>query len=111
MNKTIEGNTAVRLLAPAVPGLAATPIGSWAARASCADTGPAVFFPPHGDPAAQARQICARCPVRSDCLTYALDADERYGIWGGLDPDERRRLRRKLRTDPPQTPPGTRGAA
>lgn len=40
---------------------------------------------------ALARQLCGWCPVRDDCLTHALTYPERYGIWGGLDPDERRR--------------------
>jgi hypothetical protein len=40
-----------------------------------------------------ARQICARCPVRDACLAHALDNDERDGMWGGLDPEERRRRR------------------
>ena len=110
-DKTTAGNTAVRLLAPAVPGLAAALIGPWAARARCADIDPEIFFPPHDDPATEARQICARCPVRDECLAYALDADERYGIWGGLDPDERRNLRRRLRSRKPDPVADGMGAA
>ena len=110
-DKTTEGNTAVRLLAPAIPGLAEALIGPWTAQASCAKTDPEVFFPSHGDPAIEARQICARCPVRDDCLAYALDADESYGIWGGLDPDERRNLRRRQRHQAPAAMPGRKGAA
>jgi WhiB family transcriptional regulator, redox-sensing transcriptional regulator len=106
-----EGNTAVRLPAPALPGLAAALIGSWAVRASCAQTDPEIFFPPHGDPATEARQICACCPVRDDCLAYALDAAERFGIWGGLDPDERRNLYRRLRPQKPGAIPCSEGAA
>jgi WhiB family redox-sensing transcriptional regulator len=109
--KPTEGNTAIRLLGPSVSGLAEALVGAWAARASCTDTGPGIFFPPHGDPATEARQICARCPVRDDCLAYALDADERYGIWGGLDPDERRSLRRRQHSRKSGTAPGRRGAA
>jgi WhiB family redox-sensing transcriptional regulator len=109
--KTTEGNTAVRLLAPAALEVAEALIGPWTARASCTETDPGIFFPPHGDPATEARQICARCPVRDDCLAYALDADERYGIWGGLDPDERRSLRRRQHSRKSGTAPGRRGAA
>lgn len=38
---------------------------------------------------ATAKQVCAGCPVRDACLQQALDNDERYGIWGGLTPQER----------------------
>jgi WhiB family redox-sensing transcriptional regulator len=41
----------------------------------------------------RAKQVCAGCPVRQRCLDHAVATDERYGIWGGLDQDERRMLR------------------
>lgn len=46
------------------------------------------------DPATvgQARAACEGCPVRAECLAYALAADERTGVWGGVD--ETRRARR-----------------
>lgn len=68
--------------------------GSWSERAICAGEDPALFFPPHGDPGTRARQVCANCPVRPDCLEHAIDADE-FGIWGGLDQDQRRNLLRE----------------
>lgn len=40
----------------------------------------------------QAKRICATCPVASECLDHALVVGERYGIWGGLTPDERNDL-------------------
>lgn len=43
---------------------------------------------------AEAKRICGLCPVRDECLTWALDHNEPEGIWGGLDPKERKRLRR-----------------
>lgn len=36
-----------------------------------------------------AKEICGRCPVVAQCREYAIDAEEPYGIWGGLAPDER----------------------
>lgn len=36
-----------------------------------------------------AKSICSMCNVRVECLNYALDNDEKYGLWGGLSEDER----------------------
>ena len=77
--------------APATPSL-----GEWHGRGLCAGDDPDVFFPSRGDPGTRARQTCAACAVRDDCLGYAIDADE-FGIWGGLDQDERRNLKRRQR--------------
>jgi Transcription factor WhiB len=45
----------------------------------------------------EARQICSLCPVKTACLNYAMDNKERYGMWGGLTPIERRRIERTAR--------------
>lgn len=68
---------------------------SWQERALCAQTDPETFFPEKGGSTRQAKQICSGCEVRGDCLKYALDNDERFGIWGGLSERERRRLTRR----------------
>ena len=39
------------------------------------------------------KKLCARCPVRKQCLEYALANPDLQGIWGGLGPAERNRLR------------------
>lgn len=44
-----------------------------------------------------ARPYCETCPVRDKCLEHALENKERYGMWGGLIPIERRRIERKAR--------------
>jgi len=99
MKHETDSLIAVRQLSKTPPDLAIVAIGPWAARARCADADPELFFPPGDGPATEARQICSQCPVRDDCLTYALDAGEQYGIWGGLDPTERRNLRRRHRSN------------
>lgn len=43
-----------------------------------------------------ARQLCARCPVNTTCLTHALITGERYGVWGGTSGRQRSKLRRRL---------------
>lgn len=65
----------------------------WRGSALCAQVDTEIFFLDKGDPPAPAKRICAACPVRVDCLTEALDRNEPYGIWGGLAPRERQRLR------------------
>jgi hypothetical protein len=37
-----------------------------------------------------AKFICAGCPIKQECLDYAMAAQEEYGIWGGLTADERK---------------------
>ena len=67
--------------------------GGWAERGLCAQTDPEAFFPEKGGSTREAKRVCAGCPVRLQCLEYALGNDERFGIWGGLSERERRRLR------------------
>lgn len=78
----------------------------WRARAACRGTDPDLFFPVRpggrgGGPARLAHEhaisICRRCPVTHDCLAYALDTDERHGVWGGTTPQDRAALRRLTR--------------
>jgi hypothetical protein len=42
-----------------------------------------------------AKAVCRACPVRDDCLEYALTNAEPWGVWGGLSADERRVERRR----------------
>ncbi|MCA1188706.1 MULTISPECIES: WhiB family transcriptional regulator [Saccharopolyspora] len=71
------------------------PEQEWQERALCAQTDPEAFFPEKGGSTREAKRICAGCEVRSECLEYALEHDERFGIWGGLSERERRRLKRR----------------
>jgi WhiB family redox-sensing transcriptional regulator len=67
---------------------------SWQTDALCAQTDPEAFFPEKGGSTRDAKRICTSCEVKAQCLEYALQNDERFGIWGGLSERERRRLRR-----------------
>lgn len=69
------------------------------ARAACRDSDPELFFPisdagPALDQTARARTICARCPIQSACLEWALTEGIAFGIYGGLDEHERAALHR-----------------
>jgi WhiB family redox-sensing transcriptional regulator len=67
---------------------------AWQDRALCAQTDPEAFFPEKGGSTREAKKVCRTCDVRAECLEYALEHDERFGIWGGLSERERRRLKR-----------------
>lgn len=68
----------------------------WQEQALCAQTDPEAFFPEKGGSTREAKRICQACPVQDDCLEFALENDERFGIWGGLSERERRRLKRDI---------------
>ncbi len=68
---------------------------TWQDRALCAQTDPEAFFPEKGGSTREAKRVCRSCEVRTECLEYALQHDERFGIWGGLSERERRRLKRE----------------
>ncbi|MGV1034590.1 MAG: WhiB family transcriptional regulator [Microbacteriaceae bacterium] len=67
---------------------------AWQADSLCAQTDPEAFFPEKGGSTRDAKKICGSCEVRAECLEYALQNDERFGIWGGLSERERRKLRK-----------------
>jgi WhiB family redox-sensing transcriptional regulator len=62
-------------------------------RAQCRGEDPVVFFPNLGMTTAKARAICSICPVRQECLSYALADDELGGVWAGTTEQERRGMR------------------
>jgi WhiB family redox-sensing transcriptional regulator len=68
----------------------------WFDEAACRDVDTDIFFPPAEADAAAAKEICARCPVREECLEFALEASPApEGVWGGLTRVERHRLVRR----------------
>lgn len=79
--------------APALRGIADH---SWHARGLCHGMDPSdadkLFFhaPRNHEAIAEAKSICGWCPVKKDCLNYALDNEIRQGMWGGLTEIERR---------------------
>lgn len=67
---------------------------AWQVNALCAQTDPEAFFPEKGGSTKAAKKICAMCTEKFQCLEYALDNNEKFGIWGGLSERERRKLRK-----------------
>ena len=67
----------------------------WQERANCLGVDPDLFFPERGASTREAKEVCRGCEVRHDCLEFALQNGEKFGIWGGLSERERRRIRRQ----------------
>jgi WhiB family redox-sensing transcriptional regulator len=62
----------------------------WRELAACRHTEPELFFPAFSGDRSQsqvecARAICAVCPVRRECLRFALGTRQSYGVWGGIE--------------------------
>jgi len=68
---------------------------TWRREAACRDLDTGIFFPLSDDDAGPAKAVCAACPVREECLEFALATRQGDGIWGGLTETERRRQRRR----------------
>ena len=68
---------------------------SWQDFANCLGVDPDLFFPERGASTREAKEVCRGCIVREDCLEYALQNGEKFGIWGGMSERERRRIRRQ----------------
>lgn len=90
----------------------------WHDHAKCLSSDPGLFFPDKGGnaygEAQNAKDVCngamgprdRPCPVREECLEWALINNEGFGVWGGMSERERRRLRRerRLNASPPEGP-------
>lgn len=82
--------------------VALLPPGEWVEDAACRDLGDDLgvnFFPDldeEEDPG-PALAVCARCPVATQCLDFALSTGQEWGIWGGTTEYERGRVRTRRR--------------
>ena len=71
---------------------------SWMDAALCAGSKHAdAWFATTDKDSAHAAEVCSRCPVREQCLDYAIECGIEEGVWGGLGPKERRSIARKRR--------------
>ena len=67
----------------------------WRAAGLCSRTNPDLWFSPGAVEHKEAKRICRDCPVRQQCLQYAMETPVDHGIWGGMTERERRRYRRQ----------------
>ena len=80
--------------------------GQWRSAAACRSAEPDLFFPisdsgPAREQTATAKAICATCQVRRECLAFALQTGQTYGIWGGTTEHERAAVRRRTASSLP----------
>lgn len=74
----------------------------WMQRALCGDADPEDFYSHPEDKdmdptrTARALRVCARCPVRSECLNWALEQDDHWAIMGGQTPRQRKATHRRM---------------
>jgi hypothetical protein len=66
----------------------------------CRDLDPDVFFGEDPTTTAEAKAICGVCPSARECLAYALESNEQYGIWGAMTAVERRGMRQRYLAAP-----------
>jgi WhiB family redox-sensing transcriptional regulator len=92
-----------------MPALTGPPDWRWQDHAACKGQSVTLFYGLDGErgPQRDARErralsFCARCPVREQCLAYALAQPEKNGVWGGLTEEARtaERRRRMRRVEP-----------
>ena len=72
---------------------------SWMGRASCKNLDVEMFFPKRGLPKKEVVRICGACPVREECLSFAVLNGERQGMWGGLTSGARRGMYSKIKKE------------
>jgi WhiB family redox-sensing transcriptional regulator len=70
---------------------------AWMLQARCRGASPSEFFPSDGLAVESAQHICVHCPVKSECLEYALAHRIEHGVWGGASEREGRRILRRRR--------------
>ncbi len=70
----------------------------WQHQAACRELPLVLFFPPGNSHLTRvdeerAKALCSHCPVRNQCLSFAMEHEEPCGVWGGLNAEERRALK------------------
>jgi WhiB family transcriptional regulator, redox-sensing transcriptional regulator len=85
----------LEVLAAGVLGRPVTlPDRAWMPKGSCRGMDPGFFFPEDLHGVLRAKKVCRACPVRNECLEYALAHGENEGMWGGESERERGRILR-----------------
>lgn len=68
---------------------------AWMQRANCTGTDPEIFFGESGCNGDDAKRICGRCDVASECLAYAVERPHLSGVWGGVGHRARQQMKKR----------------
>lgn len=69
----------------------------WVAHAACKYSDTSLFYDPEDSEIAAAVAVCRTCPVQAECLAFALETGENFGVWGGTTETERKKLWRQIK--------------
>lgn len=98
LTSTVTGS-GLRHLADDTPGRESV-FAEWRLEAACRGMDTALFYPEcHERHPDEVKEACARCTVAAECLAFALENGEVYGMWGGLPVRQRRKIRRQRREE------------
>lgn len=73
-------------------------VPQWMSDGACIDHDPEMFFPEQGGTTRPAKAICDLCPVKAECLDYALRWRIKFGVWGGATTLERSKMKKPPKT-------------
>lgn len=68
----------------------------WRKHALCRGLDNNIFFPERGHSMLRAYAVCRGCPVRYECLEWAIETGDKWGIRGGFTPEERTKIRKRV---------------
>ncbi|MEA2023414.1 MAG: WhiB family transcriptional regulator [Actinomycetota bacterium] len=66
----------------------------WAVFSACREADPSIFFAVTRDDERAALVVCSSCSVQEQCLEFALETNERFGVWGGTTERQRKKMLR-----------------
>jgi WhiB family redox-sensing transcriptional regulator len=71
----------------------------WKLSAACRGMDTRIFFPGLGSTGAEAKAVCAACPVAEPCREGAIERREEFGIWGGITESTRKNILKARRRE------------
>ena len=88
--------------------------GEWQLKAACRGLDSEVFFCPNKETQEIALRLCNQCPVKRECLEFALAEEQTEGVWGGKLPEDRVKMKAAAQaavSPPPDASHPAKGAA